>query len=86
MQEARRFLEEVVGNKWSVLLVPDKDADGLSGKRHSPDLQLIAYLSWQSPIQNLDSSRTSEGIDLSTCLEQRYKRSFGRGARADGSI
>jgi hypothetical protein len=32
MLAARRFLTDIVENQHSVLIVPDKDADGLSGR------------------------------------------------------
>ncbi|WWD09001.1 hypothetical protein V865_007116 [Kwoniella europaea PYCC6329] len=80
MEEARCFIRDIVDNKRSVLIVPDKDADGLSAgtllyrtlihMKHSPSLISVHHLTKGNNVHSdyernkMDSSRAERVVVL----------------------
>ena len=58
MEEARQFMKDIVDNGRSVLIVPDKDADGLSGRCCCVALlAMTTQCSGHTPVPYLAASR-----------------------------
>lgn len=82
MKAAREFIMDIVDNKRSVLIVPDKDADGLSAGtllyktlihlKHPPDLIKVHHLTKGTNVHAADERAKFEaaGTDRAVVLDQ----------------